>query len=178
MSILHDLHKAHVARRMRWFGPERRRRVAQPRPESQPPPVSPTVDLGRLICRAEEIAMGIEDSSVLPTIHIPDIVRTVAEFYGITAIDLLSQRREASIIRPRHVAMYLAKTITLLSLPAIGRRMGGRDHTTVMHAVHKIAARMAVDERLRDEIDLIIIRLAERHLLPLRVVAGKQEARS
>ena len=55
-------------------------------------------------------------------------------------------------VRPRQVAMYLAKTLTLRSLPEIGRRFGGRDHTTVLHAVRKIEALVAKDVSLSDEV--------------------------
>src|SRR5205814_1301683 len=71
-------------------------------------------------------------------IKIEDIQRVVARQYNVSRSDLLSSRRTANVVRPRQVAMYLAKTLTLRSLPEIGRRFGGRDHTTVLHAVRKI----------------------------------------
>ncbi|MGY4449335.1 chromosomal replication initiation ATPase DnaA [Bradyrhizobium sp. i1.3.1] len=73
-------------------------------------------------------------------IKIEDIQRVVARQYNVSRSDLLSSRRTANVVRPRQVAMYLAKTLTLRSLPEIGRRFGGRDHTTVLHAVRKIEA--------------------------------------
>ena len=71
-------------------------------------------------------------------VKIEDIQRIVARQYNVSRSDLLSSRRTANVVRPRQVAMYLAKTLTLRSLPEIGRRFGGRDHTTVLHAVRKI----------------------------------------
>ena len=71
-------------------------------------------------------------------VKIEDIQRVVARQYNVSRADLLSSRRTANVVRPRQVAMYLAKTLTLRSLPEIGRRFGGRDHTTVLHAVRKI----------------------------------------
>ncbi len=71
-------------------------------------------------------------------VKIEDIQRIVARHYNVSRGDLLSSRRTANVVRPRQVAMYLAKTLTLRSLPEIGRRFGGRDHTTVLHAVRKI----------------------------------------
>ena len=71
-------------------------------------------------------------------VKIEDIQRIVARQYNVSRADLLSSRRTANVVRPRQVAMYLAKTLTLRSLPEIGRRFGGRDHTTVLHAVRKI----------------------------------------
>jgi chromosomal replication initiator protein len=65
------------------------------------------------------------------------------------------------VVRPRQVAMYLAKTLTLRSLPEIGRRFGGRDHTTVLHAVRKIENLVSTDSALADEIELLKRQLQE-----------------
>ncbi len=74
----------------------------------------------------------------LKRVRIEEIQRIVARHYNVNRSDLLSSRRTANVVRPRQIAMYLAKTLTLRSLPEIGRRFGGRDHTTVLHAVRKI----------------------------------------
>ena len=74
-----------------------------------------------------------------PNPSVTRIQEVVARQYGVSRFDLLSSRRTANIVRPRQVAMYLCKTLTLRSLPEIGRRFGGRDHTTVLHAVRKIS---------------------------------------
>jgi chromosomal replication initiator protein len=86
-------------------------------------------------------------------IKIEDIQRIVARHYNVSRSDLLSSRRTANVVRPRQVAMYLAKTMTLRSLPEIGRRFGGRDHTTVLHAVRKIEHLVGNDATLADEIE-------------------------
>lgn len=70
------------------------------------------------------------------------IIRDCADYYGIGRDDLISSRRAASSIRPRHMAMFLCKEMTLNSLAEIGRRFGGRDHTTVRHAVIKMEKRI------------------------------------
>ena len=88
-------------------------------------------------------------------VKIEDIQRVVARQYNVSRADLLSSRRTANVVRPRQVAMYLAKTLTLRSLPEIGRRFGGRDHTTVLHAVRKIEALSATDNALREELELL-----------------------
>jgi chromosomal replication initiator protein len=64
----------------------------------------------------------------------------VADYYKIKVADMYSKKRPASIARPRQIAMYLAKELTQKSLPEIGELFGGRDHTTVLHAVRKISA--------------------------------------
>ncbi len=80
------------------------------------------------------------------------IVRAVCQVCQISRNDILSARRPRNIVRPRQVAMYLAKTLTLKSLPEIGRWLGGRDHTTVLHAVRKIEALRKEDQGLNDTI--------------------------
>jgi chromosomal replication initiator protein len=94
-------------------------------------------------------------------IKIEDIQRVVARQYNVSRSDLLSSRRTANVVRPRQVAMYLAKTLTLRSLPEIGRRFGGRDHTTVLHAVRKIEALVGKDTTLQDEVESLKRQLAE-----------------
>jgi len=73
-------------------------------------------------------------------ISVENIQKTVADYYKIKVSDMYSKKRPASIARPRQIAMYLAKELTQKSLPEIGELFGGRDHTTVLHAVRKIAA--------------------------------------
>jgi chromosomal replication initiator protein len=94
-------------------------------------------------------------------IKIEDIQRVVARQYNVSRSDLLSSRRTANVVRPRQVAMYLAKTLTLRSLPEIGRRFGGRDHTTVLHAVRKIEALVAKDAALSEEVESLKRQLQE-----------------
>jgi chromosomal replication initiator protein len=86
-------------------------------------------------------------------VRIEDIQRIVARQYNVSRADLLSSRRTANVVRPRQVAMYLAKILTLRSLPEIGRRFGGRDHTTVLHAVRKIETLASNDTSFAEEIE-------------------------
>jgi chromosomal replication initiator protein len=88
-------------------------------------------------------------------VRIEDIQRIVARQYNVSRADLLSSRRTANVVRPRQVAMYLAKVLTLRSLPEIGRRFGGRDHTTVLHAVRKIENLAGTDSALAEEIEAL-----------------------
>ena len=88
-------------------------------------------------------------------VKIEEIQRVVSRQYNVSRGDLLSSRRTANVVRPRQIAMYLAKTLTLRSLPEIGRRFGGRDHTTVLHAVRKIEGLVGSDTALADEIELL-----------------------
>jgi chromosomal replication initiator protein len=88
-------------------------------------------------------------------VRIEDIQRVVSRHYNVSKADLLSARRTRTIVRPRQIAMYLAKVLTPRSLPEIGRRFGGRDHTTVLHAVRKIEGMIEGDSVLKEEIELL-----------------------
>jgi chromosomal replication initiator protein len=85
-------------------------------------------------------------------ITIDEIQRKVADYYTVKLSDMMSARRAREVARPRQVAMYLAKKLTPRSLPEIGRRFGGRDHTTVMHAVKRIDELRAADRELEADI--------------------------
>jgi chromosomal replication initiator protein len=97
----------------------------------------------------------------LKRVRIEEIQRIVSRQYNVSRGDLLSARRTANVVRPRQIAMYLAKTLTLRSLPEIGRRFGGRDHTTVLHAVRKIESLIGNDTALAAEIDVLKGQLQE-----------------
>ncbi len=88
-------------------------------------------------------------------ITIDEIQKRVAEHYNIRLADMHSARRARVVARPRQVAMYLAKQLTPRSLPEIGRKFGGRDHTTVIHAVRKVEELAAQDQSLRDDVALL-----------------------
>ena len=88
-------------------------------------------------------------------VKIEDIQKLVATHYNVSRADILSSRRTANVVRPRQIAMYLSKVLTLRSLPEIGRRFGGRDHTTVLHAVRKIEGLTGSDRTLSDEVELL-----------------------
>ena len=86
---------------------------------------------------------------------IEEIQRKVAEHYNIRLSDMIGPKRLRNIARPRQVAMYFAKQLTSRSLPEIGRRFGGRDHTTIMHGVRKIEELMTTDSQLSDDLQLL-----------------------
>ncbi len=123
--------------------------------------------LNRLICRADfsdgPITMDIAEFAIADLvgareprrIRIEDIQKVVARHYNVSKHDLLSARRTRTIVRPRQIAMYLAKTMTPRSFPEIGKRFGGRDHTTVLHAVRKIEGMVSEDQTLAQEIELL-----------------------
>jgi len=88
-------------------------------------------------------------------ISVENIQKTVADFYKIKVADMYSKKRPASIARPRQIAMFIAKELTQKSLPEIGELFGGRDHTTVLHAVRKIAAERQTNTELNQQLHVL-----------------------
>ncbi len=88
-------------------------------------------------------------------VSIEEIQRKVSEHYNIRLSDMIGPKRVRTIARPRQAAMFLCKRLTTRSLPEIGRRFGGRDHTTIMHGIRKIEELMKSDEQLAEDIDLL-----------------------
>jgi len=88
-------------------------------------------------------------------VTIEEIQKRVAEHYNIRLSEMYSARRARAVARPRQVAMYLAKQLTARSLPEIGRKFGGRDHTTVMHAVRKVDELRSLDRSFAEDIELL-----------------------
>jgi chromosomal replication initiator protein len=122
--------------------------------------------LNRIAAHAQLVGRAITLESAQEVLHdllrandrrvtIDEIQKRVAEHYNIRLADMHSARRARAVARPRQVAMYLCKQLTPRSLPEIGRKFGGRDHTTVMHAVRKIEELRGSDRTLAEDIELL-----------------------
>lgn len=107
-----------------------------------------TIDVAKRVLRDQ---FSVSNNSVT----IENIQKTVADYYKIKVADMYSKRRPKNIALPRQIAMYLAKELTQHSLPEIGANFGGRDHTTVMHAVRKIAQERKTDADLNHELHVL-----------------------
>ncbi|MGO4351739.1 chromosomal replication initiator protein DnaA [Rhizobium sp. RAF36] len=105
--------------------------------------------------RVDELLAHLVGSGEPRRVRIEDIQRIVARHYNVSRQELVSNRRTRVIVKPRQIAMYLSKTLTPRSFPEIGRRFGGRDHTTVLHAVRKIEELISEDTKLSHEIELL-----------------------
>jgi chromosomal replication initiator protein len=103
----------------------------------------------------KEVLGNVYSAGEPKRVRIEDIQRIVARHYNVSKTELLSNRRTRTIVKPRQVAMYLAKVMTPRSLPEIGRRFGGRDHTTVLHAVRKIEGLSDTDNTIAQELELL-----------------------
>lgn len=88
-------------------------------------------------------------------VFIGDCIKAVCTYYKISKLELISQRRHRSVVRPRQIAMYLSRKLTPHSLPEIGKRFGGRDHTTVLWAIRQITRFMEIDDQLCMDIEII-----------------------
>ncbi|MGE4527124.1 MAG: chromosomal replication initiator protein DnaA [Rhodospirillaceae bacterium] len=122
--------------------------------------------LRRVVAHAQLIGRDITLESTQEVLHdllrqrerhltIDAIQKEVAQHFNIKIADMSSPRRARAVARPRQIAMYLAKQLTARSLPEIGRKFGGRDHTTVMHAVKKVEELMQQDTDFAEEVDLL-----------------------
>lgn len=144
------LNDDHMARQRRFF--------AAPKVEVAAPAPVPRERKSKLdifcetLIAAVSIVRGIEADL---TCKIADIQRHVAAHYGTTRMDILSERRTADAVLPRHVAIYLARKLTPRSLPEIGRQFGGKDHTTCFYAIRRITERIATDPDFAAEVDAI-----------------------
>jgi chromosomal replication initiator protein len=101
------------------------------------------------------VALALNPNAFRSKIKVGHIQGAVARHFNVKLSDMCSARRTMDVVEPRQVAMYLAKVMTPRSLPDIGRRFGDRDHTTILHAVRKIAARMAVDDDYRAKVETL-----------------------
>ena len=104
----------------------------------------------------------IDPSLPAAKLSIEDIQNAVERHCNVGHIELISARRTANVVRPRQIAMFLAKNLTPHSLPVIGGKFGGRDHTTVLHAVRKIEALRTRDKTLAADLDAIGRAIAAR----------------
>jgi chromosomal replication initiator protein len=122
--------------------------------------------LNRIAAHVQLVGRDITLESVQEVLHdllrsherhvtIDEIQRKVAEHFNIKLGEMTSDRRARAVARPRQVAMYLAKQLTMRSLPQIGRKFGGRDHTTVMHAVRKVEELTRTDPSLAEDVELL-----------------------
>ncbi|MDR3518616.1 MAG: chromosomal replication initiator protein DnaA [Azospirillaceae bacterium] len=122
--------------------------------------------LNRIVAHSELVGRSISLESTQEVLHdllrandrritIDEIQKKVAEHYNIRLADMHSARRARAVARPRQVAMYLSKQLTARSLPEIGRKFGGRDHTTVMHAVRKVDELRSLDPAFAEDVELL-----------------------
>lgn len=119
-----------------------------------------TALLGRPVTM-EAVESALRELSIVSErrVTVDVIQKVVAERFGVKVADILSKRRTKTVVKPRHVAMYLAKTMTTRSLPDIGRRFGDRDHSTVIHAVNKISEMIKAGDPVKDEIESLSVEI-------------------
>jgi chromosomal replication initiator protein len=122
--------------------------------------------LNRVVAHAQLVGRAITLETTQEVLHdllkasdrrisIEEIQKKVAEYFNIKLSEMSSARRSRQVARPRQVAMYLAKQLTSRSLPEIGRKFGGRDHTTVMHAVKKVEELKEGDQNFAEDVELL-----------------------
>lgn len=165
-----DVERAREAHRRLWSAPSVPQAPDLPRPRAMrgglpagriewgPPPgikITAVSVVGATLVDDEE---GPEEGRV--TIDL--IARVVAQFHGISAADLMSHRRIRPLLRPRQIAMFLAKEMTPLSVNSIARLMDGRDHTTILHALRVVGERIASDPQVAARVEAIRAKILRR----------------
>ncbi|WP_251574348.1 chromosomal replication initiator protein DnaA [Limosilactobacillus agrestimuris] len=107
---------------------------------------------------ASQALRGLQ-SNTKTTITIAEIQKNVADFYNITQSDIIGKKRVKQIVVPRQIAMYLSRELTDFSLPKIGKEFGGKDHTTVLHAIDKIEEELQTDSNLQNQLNTLKAKL-------------------
>lgn len=115
-----------------------------------------------LVSRPHSIQCPASPAQLEHRIMIDQIQSAVARYYRVSVLDLKSERRAVAIARPRQIAMYLSKRLTARSLPEIGRKFGDRDHSTVIHAVRRIADLRDIDPDIDTAVRTLMRRLKRR----------------
>lgn len=142
-------------RRRELFRPKFVVEIAEPEPVVEPPPAEIVPEI---VPEEKPLWFSVEEDlgPINPrAVRIDDIICVVSQHYGVTKIDILSARRTANVVRPRQVCAYLAKKLTPKSLPEIGRRLGNRDHTTVLASIRKITRLLSTEEGLTDRVNIL-----------------------
>jgi len=142
----------------RKLADDRKARLARMSPAAPKPSVPAAPVVAPIEYRIPELTV-VWSAPKPPTGALPveSIIKLVCRVYNIPRNDLISLRRDKGVIQQRHIAMFLARILTLRSLPEIARMFGGRDHTTILNAVRKISAHIKVDPTLMAEIDQLCV---------------------
>lgn len=176
MSLVETLHAEHKARMAR-FAQAAMRPIQQPPVIAKPVAVAaPVIIPPRKFDAFEEYAWRMEIEGIEPQYRAPSIYEirdAVCLHFGVRLADLISSRRTRNLTLPRHVSYYLGAKLTLQSLPEIGRRHGGRDHTTVLHGVKKITRMLATDSELQASVEMLKRRLGAHEIADRRKVQVK-----
>jgi len=157
------------ALRRRWEQPiaKARKKLRQPQPQPEPPPPAPPITMPKkrrfeyipnflALVRHGHCNPYYEPDE--PRISVMEIVEKTAEYFGITSVSLMSKLRTRNFVDARHVAVYLAKKLTRSSYVQIGKRIGDLDHTSILHAVRRIQAKIDSQDRTIAEAVLTIER--------------------
>lgn len=162
-----DMVRGYAAVRKRLFAAPKRAE----KPTELPPPKPDPVMTRRAIVNMEwkwliTVPAPKNDNRRQRPPSIREIIRATAQHFRISPIDLISQRRTKHIVRPRQIAMYVAKTLTTRSLPEIGRQFEGRDHTTALSAIRRIEALRAIDPDIDEAVRALLSELGTEAKAP------------
>jgi chromosomal replication initiation ATPase DnaA len=169
MTLVEELHQKHK---------ERIARLNKP-PAPKPPPAADAEQIANLKCEIDRLSAEVSSLKRHYAAHddligrlvilegsekprFTEIMQCVCEYYNVTRNDVASARRTADLVLPRQIICYLGRTLTGMSFPQMCRHLGDRDHTTALHSANKIEQQLKADEILRDDIDILKLRIAAK----------------
>lgn len=119
-------------------------------------------ELQAVVLHQREIIRRLSDPEELAMPRLTDIIDIVCKFYSVSRPAITGQTRAPKIAFPRQIACYLGRELTRMSLPEIGRKLGDRDHTTILYGVRKVETLLLTDDVLRDDIDVLKTKIDAR----------------
>jgi chromosomal replication initiator protein len=101
------------------------------------------------------LSSEVSQSSKRQVVSAEKVLKTIQKFYNVSIDDIVSSKRNKEIIKPRHVAMYILYNIVGLSFPEVGRELGGKDHTTIMHGCKVVNKDLGNSKQFKDEVEML-----------------------
>lgn len=131
------------------------------------------LELQEAVSRQAEMIGAVSKETLGDTPRLAEIIDVICDFYGLTTVELTNSQKSARLTVPRKITYYLARKLTGLSMPQIGLRLGDRDHSTIAKGAASIAKAAEANELLRDDIDLLELKIAEK-VLNRETLRGQQ----
>lgn len=169
-EYLQKIHEAHKARRAKFFGAQKTINLALVKPAPPEPPPPPPAPAPSVIpsVNASEYEEIISTGLPLSIVRIIQVI--VGSHYGFKRSEIISEERTKNMTFARHVAVYLTKEMTKMSLPQIGMKFGRRDHTTILHAIKRIDYLLKCDIGLKNDIDMLKMKIFDKWKNELEVL--------
>ena len=167
MTLVEEMHQQHLARQARLGGAS-----LPPRPKAKNDDNAKQKDFEKLAVEVASLKRQLQiQSEIIGKLittesdekpRFGEIIECVCEFYEVSRNDVMSSRRTGDLVMPRQIICYLGRNLTGMSFPQMGRKLGGRDHTTALHGANKIHRLMREDPTLADDISVLELRIGAK----------------